>query len=221
MTKPKLVTDSPAGLIHRVLEPAGDDPHPTILMLQGKGGTEDVMWIFARSAPKNWLLVAPRAIHNDSDGGHSWYPPLPERWPTLAHFDPAVDRLHHFIHTLPSLYNADLSRLYLMGFSQGAAASYALAIHHPQLVQGIAGLVGFIPTHCDDAITIAPLTGLPIFMAVGLQDDTIPPERAQACANTLRLAGADLDYNEYDTGHKLNSAGMRDLAAWWDTIANQ
>lgn len=193
-------------------------------MLQGKGGNEDVMWIFARALPKEWLLVAPRAIHDDGDGGHSWYPPLPTRlptrWPTLTQFDPAVAQLHQFIHTLPSLYNADLSQLYLMGFSQGAAAAYALALQHPQLVQGIAGLVGFIPTDCDDTVSIAPLSGLPIFMAVGLQDETIPVSRSQACATTLRFAGADLDYNEYKTGHKLNAAGMRDLAAWWETIAS-
>ena len=32
----------------------------------------------------------------------------------------------------------------------------------------------------------------------------------------LETAGADVEYHEYDTGHKLNAQGMRELKAWWD-----
>ncbi|MCZ7666338.1 MAG: hypothetical protein M5U34_03425 [Chloroflexi bacterium] len=61
----------------------------------------------------------------------------------------------------------------------------------------------------------AVLRDLPIFMAVGKQDPLIPYAHAQTCAHTLEAAGANLAYHEYDTGHKLNSQGMRDLKAWW------
>jgi phospholipase/carboxylesterase len=172
------------------------------------------MWIFRRSAPKDWLVVAPRAIRDDADGGYAWHPRGRDEWPTLGMFGEAVAAIVRFIEALPALYNANLERLYLMGFSQGAAAAYAVAINRPGLVKAIAGLVGFIPGDCGGPEGRAALRGLPIFMAVGKEDERIPYERAQSCAELLRQVGADLSYHEYDTGHRLNADGMRDLRAW-------
>lgn len=219
--EPYLVESGPAleraGLVHRVREGSGDGPHPTIVMIQGRSGNEEVMWIFERAVPEGWLLVAPRAIKEDPNGGYSWRIREKGQWPTLPQFDEAVAAIVDFIHALPELYNADLQNLYLMGFSQGAAAAYAVAMHHPQMIQGVAGLVGFLPMECDDLATAEPLAGMPIFMVVGKNDERIPYERSIACAHTLHLAGAELDYHEYDMRHRLNSEAMRDLKAWWQT----
>jgi phospholipase/carboxylesterase len=216
MTEPlntQLITESAAGLLHRVRQPAGPGPHPTVVMLHGRSGDENVMWVFARALPAPWLIVAPRAISPDPDGGYAWHPRKPAEWPAIALFDNAVESIAQFIRALPALYQADMQRVYLMGFSQGAAASYATALKFPGLAQGIAGLVGFVPVGVDTHTQ--PLAGLPIFMAVGRTDPTIPLEIAHVCAHTLRAAGAALDERIYDTGHKLNAEGMRDLKQWW------
>ncbi len=221
--KPKLVTDGPAfdatGLIHRVKVPAGPGPHPTIVMLHGRLGNEDVMWIFAQALPADWLVVAPRGLVEEEEG-YSWHPRLPDEWPCLYDLDKAVTAVTHFIHALPKQYNADPHQIYLMGFSQGAATAYALAMKYPKLIQGVAGLVGFVPEACDAAIQIQALGKLPIFMAVGTEDPRIPYQRSQLCAQTLKEAGADLTYKEYATGHKLNAQGMKDLEQWWTQLSN-
>jgi phospholipase/carboxylesterase len=131
-------------------------------------------------------------------------------------FDDAVAAVKQLVKSLPALYNADLDRVVLMGFSQGAAVSFAVALHHPELVKGVASLVGFMP---EDVTTLqSPISNLPVFMAVGKEDPTIPLEKAREAAGILRAAGADLTYHEYDTGHKLSSQGMRDLTAWWSRL---
>ena len=224
-TDPRLVDAGEAltraGLAHRVAVPAGSGPHPTVVMLHGRAGNEDVMWIFARALPEGWLLVAPRAIKKDPAGGYSWRLRERDEWPTLVQFDVPVGAVVDFVQALPELYNADLGNLYLMGFSQGAATAYAVAMRYPGFVRGIAGLVGFVPMKCDDLLTAAALEDLPIFMAVGTEDERIPYERSLSCAQTLNLAGADLDYHEYETGHRLNAAGMRDLKEWWQKQATR
>ena len=210
------MTQSPAKLIHRVRQPDASGPHRTVVMLHGRSGDENVMWVFARALPAHWLIVAPRAIASDPDGGYAWHPRKPNEWPAIELFDSAVESILHFIRALPALYQADLNHIYLMGFSQGAAAAYATALKHRELIKGIAGLVGFVPVGAVAGGEVQPLSGLPIFMAVGRTDPTIPLEIAQACAHTLRAAGARLDERLYDTGHKLNAEGMRDLKAWWE-----
>ena len=70
--KTQFVMAAAAGdLIHRVAQPAGPGPHPTVLMLHGRSGDENVMWVFARALPPDWLIVAPRAIQPDPAGGFS------------------------------------------------------------------------------------------------------------------------------------------------------
>lgn len=216
---PQLVTAVPiinqTGLIHRVQQPPGSGPFPTVVLLHGRSGNEDVMWVFAQSCPRDWLLVAPRAIKPDPDGGFAWHPRSHDEWPTLAQFEPAVTAVTRFIHALPALYHADPQQIYLMGFSQGAATAYATAMRQPGLVQGIAGLVGFVPEESEVGVETAVLHNLPIFMAVGKEDPLIPYQRARASAQTLTTAGASLTYRDYDTGHRLNAAAMHDLKAWW------
>jgi phospholipase/carboxylesterase len=219
--KPFLVEDETAVLPHRVLKPGKPGPHPTVVMIHGHLGSEDVMWIFRQTLPQDWLVVAPRAIVDEGDGQYSWYPRQPDEWPTLSAFDTAVDSLEKFIDKLPELYDANPDQIYLMGFSQGAAASFALAIHTPEKIKGIACLVGFMPRQVDEAIETAQLTNLPVFMAVGTEDERIPLEIARECGKAVRAAGAYLEYREYETGHKLNGVGMRKLKSWWAERAEE
>ncbi|HLF28717.1 MAG TPA: alpha/beta fold hydrolase [Anaerolineae bacterium] len=220
VSETRLVADGSAlgatGLIHRMWQPAGVGPHPAVVMLHGRSGDEDVMWVFASTLPRDWLIVAPRGLQPDPDGGYTWHPRTPDQWPTLQAFDTAVATVVRLLRALPDLYHADPDHIYLMGFSQGAALAFATAMRQPGLVQGIAALVGFIPTDCADAASLAALKDLLAFMAVGQEDERIPLERSQACARTLRAAGARLEYHEYNTGHKLSAEALRDLKAWWE-----
>jgi phospholipase/carboxylesterase len=215
---PQLIDSGPLltelGLVHKVLEPAGPGPYRTVVMLHGRFGDEDAMWIFKKRTPATWLKIAPRALLADPVGGFSWVYQEYGVWPELAAFATAVTAVAHFLHALPRVYNADPEQIILMGFSQGAAVSYATAMKHPGIAKAIAGLVGFVPESCASPQNLAALQELPIFMAVGLNDPLIPYERSLGCADFLRQAGTQLDYNEYDTGHKLNAQGMRDLQEW-------
>lgn len=220
--EPYLITGGPAltrsGLSHRLWEPSSNGPYPTVIMAHGRSGTQDVMWIFARTLPPEWLIVAPRAPFADPQGGFSWHVGAENAWPTYDDLQAGVGALEGFCAALPGLYAADAGRLYIMGFSQGAAVCWAMAMRKKVAVRGVAGLVGFVA----DSSPLAPptLLDLPVFMAVGRQDPTIPRARSEADAYRLIQAGAYLDYRAYDTGHRLNRDGVRDLTAWWRAQAH-
>ena len=211
-------TREAGGLVHRVRSPDGPGPHPTVVMLHGRSGDENVMWVFASTLPGDWLVVTPRALKPDPDGGYTWHPRKTNEWPSLTAFDEAVAAIAQFIRALPDLYGADPSHVYLMGFSQGAAVAYATAMRHLGLIKGIAGLMGFVPEDSDSE-SLAALNGLPIFMAAGTRDAMIPLEHSRESARILREAGAALDYHEYDMGHRLSAQGMRDLKRWWGEMS--
>lgn len=222
-TQPVLIESgaafSLAGLAHRVWEPEGDGPHRTIVMLHGRSGNEDVTWAFGRTLPKNTLVVSPRALYEDHRGGYSWDVRAAGEWPPLDALDPAIAALDQFLSALPQLYNADLEQLFLLGFSQGCAVCYRYAMLRPGKVQAIAALVGLMPVAAEAEDTIDNLADLPVYMAVGRRDETLPLQVSHQCAHALIRGGARLDYREYNTGHKLNVSGMRDLTAWWQQVA--
>ena len=204
-------------LVHRVLEPSTTGPHPTVIMVHGRSGDEDVMWIFKHTIPENWLLIAPRAPEVDPRGAYSWDVRPTGQWPTYDDLLPGAIALLDFIHALPDVYDIDWNNLYLAGFSQGAAISLVAAMQDDVPLRGLAALVGFMPN--VDVDTAVALRDLPLFMSVGREDESVPLKLSERTAKTLIEIGTRLDYRAYDIGHKLNAQGMRDLKAWWSRRA--
>jgi phospholipase/carboxylesterase len=204
------------GLVYRLSAPVGPGPHPTVVMLHGRGGDEDAMAIFARSLPASWLVVAPRApVPDPALGGYAWVPRSDDDWPDLDRFAEAVAALWPFVDALPERHGADRERVHLMGFSQGAATAVALALARPGAVRALASLVGFVPELDANALSRAPLAGLAVLMLVGRRDPLVPLSRARESAALLRTAGAEVTAHEHEVAHKVSSAGLRLLKAWW------
>ncbi|MFT5194653.1 MAG: phospholipase/carboxylesterase [Cellvibrionaceae bacterium] len=188
-------------------------------MVHGRHGNEDVPWIFARNIPDHWLIVSPRGIEFEPESaehetGYSWIEMPEAGWPMLDDFDGAVQAFSDFINALPDVYDIDPNNVIILGFSQGAATALATAIQHPKICRGIATLVGFVPDIDADTVQAKPLKDVSVFMAAGDRDERVSVEIAIDSRETVGSAGADVTWNLYQTGHKLNGQGMRDLATW-------
>jgi phospholipase/carboxylesterase len=202
----------------KVSLPDGGGPHSMALLVHGWTGDENSMWVFANRLPGNVALVAPRAIFDSTNpkyGGYSWVEEQSEEWSPLDDFRPAVAALDGLLALLGDNYPVDVSRFRLMGFSQGAALCYAYALLNPGRVARLAGLAGFLPERFEAGVAGRPLDGLPVFIAHGVKDETVPVERARHAADVLRGAGAAVEYCESDVGHKLGSNCFKALKGFW------
>jgi len=196
------------GLVHRVRTPEGAGPHPTLIMLHGLYGNEDVTWVFARAVTREWLVLTPRALLQMASG-YAWFAPTVP--PDPFSLTTALGVLHRFIAGV-DVYGGDPARVVLLGFSQGAAMAYLVALGDPAQVRGVAALSGFVPNL--NRQSLPPLNGLPILMLHGTRDETIPVAYARSTRDALQEAGAALTYEEAEIGHKTSAAQMRTLAAW-------
>ncbi len=191
--------------------PQGDAPHPVLLLIHGWTGDENVMWIFTSRLSSRYLMLAPRGMYKAAEGGYGWEPRLQTGWPNLEDFRPAVDALLAMLDDLKTgeygrtleFAGTDFSRLNIMGFSQGAALAYTLALLHPERVERLAGLAGFLPEDAARLVGPRPLQSTPIFVAHGVRDERVPIERARTAVRLMVDAGADVTYCEEDIGHKL------------------
>jgi len=197
------------GLVHRVHIPKSNGPHPTLVMLHGLKGTEDVTWVFARAAGPEWLIVSPRAPIPAEDG-YSWNELDEEGKTDQTSFHTGLEALKKFIDRLPEAYPVDPKHIVLLGFSQGAAIAYTFATTHP--VTGVAALAGFVPKQIAE--NLPPLHGLPVLMLHGTKDETIPIDIARKNRDQLTVAGATVTYQESEVGHKVSNAGIAELKRW-------
>lgn len=199
--------------------PDGEGPHPVILLLHGWTGDENSMWAFVSRLPKNALLVAPRAPHDvvsEQYSGHSWVARKSGEWSWLDDFRPSASELNALIDKLAQQLDGDFSKFNLVGFSQGAAMSYAYALLNPGRVSKVAGLAGFVPERCESEAAKLPLKGVRALIAHGRQDQIVPLARAITARDLMQMAGAEVEYCESDTAHKLGSNCFNELKAFFE-----
>jgi phospholipase/carboxylesterase len=193
--------------------PQGEGPHPVIFLIHGWTGDERSMWVFAPRLPKNALLIAPRAPyiskHPDLLGGYSWVQEHDPDWNKLRDFAPAVSAFDDLIAELATQVPGDFGQFGIVGFSQGAAMSFAYSLQHPQRVQRLASLAGFLPAGNGDASSA--LKDKQIFIGHGTKDESVPIAMAHTARETLEAAGAKVQYCEGDVAHKLAANCAREL----------
>ncbi|OGO37795.1 MAG: hypothetical protein A2W35_04570 [Chloroflexi bacterium RBG_16_57_11] len=206
------------GWVLRQQTPDSPGLHTLILMLHGWTGDENSMWIFANRLPKNTFLVSPRGLFATVLGGYGWQPNLDRSWPDIDDFRPAMEAIWNLLKP-QNFPTAELRQIHIVGFSQGAALGYSLALAFPQRVGIISGLSGFAPGGLEQIVSSRPLEGKACFMAHGTQDQLVSVARARQARQAFLDAGAQVTYCEDDVGHKLSVSCFRGLEKFFAKLA--
>jgi phospholipase/carboxylesterase len=82
---------------------------------------------------------------------------------------------------------------------------YSFTLLHPERINAVVGLSGFLPDGVMPYIREHPLIDKPIFVTHGTQDELVPIERARRSVELLQEAGAQVTFCEDDVGHKLSA----------------
>ncbi len=203
--------NSHTGLIYRAR--LGRPHDPLILMLHGLSGDENVMWLFDRALPRSATVISPRGLFATADG-FSWSRSVDHDELGQIDFTEALETLPRFSLEMIERYECDAQRVVVMGFSQGAAVSYALSLAVPDVMCGVIALAGFMPQLTQ--VTVAAQAVLPRYLIIhSLDDDVVPIALAREARSELEARGAPVEYHEYAAGgHKIAAPGMKDLAQW-------
>ncbi len=188
----------------RIRPPDRPDAPRFLILIHGYTGDENVMWVFAQKLPRDYWIFSPRGLVKAETGGYSWLPAHHGLEATLVDFKPAVEGLLALLKSWSEETGIVIEGFSLMGFSQGAALAYSLALTHPGRVDRIAGLAGFLPLGVESLVDRKPLSGKSIFVAHGTRDDTVPVGYARQTVHLLEQAGGDVVYCEESVGHKLS-----------------
>jgi len=186
-------------------------PTRLLILLHGWMGDENSMGVFARNLASEFAILSPRGIFTVPEGGYSWRAIRPGTWglASLENFRPAAQALIAFVDDWAASVGMEINQFDLMGFSQGAALTYTLALLYPQRIRQMAALSGFIPQGGHSLPSLPQLSGKPVFISHGRQDDMIPVEQSRQAVVQLEQAGALVTYCESDTGHKISKECLK------------
>ena len=106
-------------------------------------------------------------------------------------------------------------RIVLAGFSQGGAMALYAGLRHPDRLAGVLALSCALPLAGDLASEANPANReLPIFMAHGTYDPTIPIARATSSRDLLTGLGYRVTWREYPMPHSVCPDEVDHIAAW-------
>ncbi|MEO6457259.1 MAG: alpha/beta fold hydrolase, partial [Chloroflexia bacterium] len=146
---------------------------PGLLLLHGRGADEyDLMGLEEGLDPR--LTIVSARAPNSLGGGFTWYDLYRLGEPDARTVQSSLEKLRRFVESMVDAYRIDPKRLYLMGFSQGALMSAALALVVPEKVRGVIMHSGYVPTDAVPESNPTGLQGKPFFVAHGKYDDVIP-----------------------------------------------
>ena len=203
-------------LNYLIRQPKETRPSPLILLLHGVGSHERDLFDLAQYLEPQAIVVSARAPNVLGPNSFAWYPvEFTATGPLIDAEAAEASRLIllKFIAELIATYNVDPTRVYLMGFSQGAIMSLAVALTQPEKVAGIVAMSGRLLPEIKPKI-VPHLNGLPILMTHGVRDAIIPIKDARAASTYLSTLPVQLTYREYDMGHQITIESLNDIVAW-------
>lgn len=208
-------------LTHLVRRPrTGDQPHPPLLvLLHGVGSNEHDLFGLESALDPRFLVVSARAPLPMGPGAYGWYPVefLPGG---EFRIDPAAQEasrrlLAGFVDEVIAEHGADPARVHLLGFSQGAMMTLALALTHPEKVAGFAVMSGrLLPEVRQRARPREELARLEGFVVHGTLDPVVPVVHGRETHRALDELNVRHEYREYPMGHHVSEESLADVTAW-------
>lgn len=198
------------------------EKNPVILLIHGYGSNEEDLFSFASELPNTHYIISLRAPYDLQPYGYAWY---------AIHFDAdenkfsdipqaktSRDAITQFIKELPQQYAIDTENVSLIGFSQGAILSYAIALSHPQIVKNVVALSGYLNLDLVDVAAHNALSHLNFYISHGTADQIIPIEWAEKAPAILANFGLSAHYKTFPIGHGVSPQNFYDFKSWLTSI---
>ena len=113
-------------------------------------------------------------------------------------------------------------KIVLAGFSQGCAMSLQVGLRYPHALAGIMALSGYLPLATSLPLERSEANSkTPIFMAHGVWDAVVIPERAEASVDILEKLGYQVDWNTYPMEHSLHPDELVDISRFLTMVLSK
>jgi phospholipase/carboxylesterase len=210
-----------SSLVYSVSLPTIPVKKPAVLvLLHGYGSNESDLFSLSNQADSRFLVFSLRALVPVTKAGFAWYPMdfLADKQfrYDYTYVIQAKQQILSFISSACKAYGADSNKVFLLGFSQGAAMAYDIALTSPEKISGILALSGRILEESKRFSKQAQkLEKLHFFIAHGLKDAVIDVKETEKAGNFLKshkLNQFSIKY--YNMAHNISAEELTDIRIW-------
>jgi predicted esterase len=217
-----MAVSGPRVNLYRLRLPAGYDAskaYPLVVGLHGNGSNAgNLMLSMPTEAFEGMICAAAEGAYPRTDlaslrGEHfSWYLPDADRglWPLLDTL--TSELVLRVVEDVSQRHR--VSRVVLLGFSQGVSAAYLAAMKRPDRIAGIAAFAGSFPRNSVTPEQLKAASHIRVMIAHGTGDQQVPLEASERARDLLREAGYKVQFETFDDGHTLPPDVMRNAGNW-------
>lgn len=198
------------------------DKNPMLLLIHGYGSNEEDLFSFATELPNTYYIVSLQAPYSLMYGSYAWYAinfdADENKFSDLDQARSSRDLIVNFIDSVSEKLPINKNDINLIGFSQGAILSYAIALSYPEKINKIVAMSGYL--NADIAIENYKennFSKLKIFASHGTVDQVIPVEWARKTPLLLNQLKIENTYKEYPIGHGVSPQNFHDFKKWLET----
>ncbi|MCL6572941.1 MAG: esterase [Bacillus sp. (in: Bacteria)] len=203
-------------MIYELRKPTQIDPektYPALFIMHGIGSNEQNMLSLVDGLDDQFYIFSIRG-HLSQPPGFAYFTIQGYGKPHREVFDDGISKLTTFIDYACVDYPLDESRMYLLGFSQGAILAMTLGLSLGNRIKGIVALSGYIPGFVKEEYNLKPVEQLSAFISHGEMDQVLPFDWGVANNDYFRKLGATVTFQTYQEGHTVSLQNQQDFMKW-------
>jgi phospholipase/carboxylesterase len=197
--------------VHR-WERATGNTNATLLLLHGTGGDETDLLPLARLVAPGAALLGVRGNVLEN-GAPRFFRRLAEGVFDLADLEGRTRALGEFVESAAASYGFDQSRLFALGFSNGANIAASLLLSGSEVLAGAALVRAMVPWEPESP---PALHGRRVLLSQGTSDPLVSVAVGERLATLLRSAGADVELAWQAAAHGLVPGDVETLQRWFN-----
>ena len=208
----------PGSVAQLTVNPVGGGGDRLLVLIHGYGADENDLAPLAPIIDQDgrFATICPRGPIDLPFGGAAWYDRSDDGVIDQLSFCRSIILLDRMIDEITGANRFDPARTVIVGFSQGAAMTLALALRETTRVRpaAVAALSGSI--QLPDWFTYdwkAPDLP-PVLQQHGTHDPVVEIGRGHHTRSVLQEHGIDLEYREYPMQHEITQDSIADLQSW-------
>lgn len=192
---------------------------PLLILMHGYGSDENDLFSFAAELPEELFIISVKAPYPMEPYGNAWYAinfdAEKGKWSDNKQAKESRDLIAKFIDEVTKAYPVNKNNVSLLGFSQGAILSYAVALTYPNKIKNIIALSGY--TNQDlfpENLESKNYSHLDFYCSHGSADQVISVDWARQTAPFLTSLDIKHKYSEFPVGHGVAPQNFYELKEW-------
>ncbi len=192
---------------------------PLLILIHGYGSDENDLFSFAAELPEELYIISVKAPYPMQPHGNAWYAINFDadkgKWSDNNQAIESRDLIAKFVDEATVKYPVNKANVSLLGFSQGAILSYAVALKYPEKIKNIMALSGYINKDIfPDDLKTNNYSDLDFYCSHGSVDQVIPIDWARQTSPFLNALNIKHKYSEFPVGHGVAPQNFYELKDW-------